>query len=238
MLLRDLAQRGAGVGLVRGVVGVEDLTQHKDVAPPRIGSGNEATGLRTRSEAWPSAWFVLEPSKPQIGRPAPSARILVFDLSLAVGRVPSIQMYSALYGMVVLSVGVCASGDNRKVDEGMRGGLLTGVLGLQEIGHRGVLASPGVGQRRTSPAVGGPWPGPVAEQESDCSEVSLGGGKVQPGPAVVIGSVGVGPGGESRPQFIQVALARRVQQPHSPVDLGFVLLPARITLTGLFADSQ
>ena len=79
--------------------------------PPRIGSGKEATGLRTRSEAWPSAWFVLEPSKPQIGGSAPSVRILVFDRSLAVGRVPSIQMYSALYRMVVLCVGVCANAD-------------------------------------------------------------------------------------------------------------------------------
>src|ERR1700704_1364368 len=88
---------------------------------PRIGSGNEATGLSTRSQAWPSAWFVLEPSKPQIGGSARSARILVFDRSLAVGRVPSIQMYSALYRMVVLSVG--------KVGEDARGGLVTGVVG-------------------------------------------------------------------------------------------------------------
>jgi hypothetical protein len=39
---------------------------------------------------------VLDPSKPQIGGTASSARIFVFDRSEAVGRVPSIQMYSAL----------------------------------------------------------------------------------------------------------------------------------------------
>jgi hypothetical protein len=39
---------------------------------------------------------VLEPSKPQIGSSAPSARIFVFDRKRAVGSVPSIQMYSAL----------------------------------------------------------------------------------------------------------------------------------------------
>ena len=37
-----------------------------------------------------------EPSKPQMGSSVPSVRILVFDRSLAVGSVPSIQMYSAL----------------------------------------------------------------------------------------------------------------------------------------------
>src|SRR4029077_17026559 len=146
--------------------------------PPRIGCGREATGVRPRAEAWPSVWLVLELSKPQIGGSAPSVRILVFDRSLAVGRVPSIQMYSALYRMVVL-VGVGASGDQRKVGEVARGGLVTGVVGLQEVGDGGVLGSPGVGQRGTSPAVGGLWPGPGAEQESDCGEVSLGGGQVQ-----------------------------------------------------------
>jgi hypothetical protein len=64
--------------------------------PPRIGSGQENTGWSTRSEAWPSAWLVLEPSKPQIGSASPSARILVLERSFAVGSVPSIQMYSAL----------------------------------------------------------------------------------------------------------------------------------------------
>ena len=71
--------RRVGVGLVRGVVGVVHLAHHQDVAAAADRSGKEATGLSTRSEAWPSAWFVLEPSKPQIGGSAPSVRILVFD---------------------------------------------------------------------------------------------------------------------------------------------------------------
>ncbi len=65
-------------------------------SPPRIGSGQENTGCSTQSELRPGAWLVLEPSKPQIGSSAPSARIFVFDRSRAVGSVPSIQMYSAL----------------------------------------------------------------------------------------------------------------------------------------------
>ena len=47
-------------------------------------------------DALPGAWFVDEPSKPQMGSSAPLARILVFERSFAVGSVPSIQMYSAL----------------------------------------------------------------------------------------------------------------------------------------------
>src|SRR5262245_22532574 len=66
-------------------------------SPPRIGSGHEKTGCSTQSDLSPGAWLVLEPSNPQMGSSAPSARILVFDRSLAVGSVPSIQMYSALY---------------------------------------------------------------------------------------------------------------------------------------------
>lgn len=66
------------------------------MSPPRIGSGQENTGCSTRSEAWPSAWFVLDPSKPQMGSSALSARIFVLERSFAVGSVPSIQMYSAL----------------------------------------------------------------------------------------------------------------------------------------------
>ena len=69
------------------------------LSPPRIGSGQEKTGFSTQSDAEPGAWLVDEPSKPQIGRsavPTFLGRILVFDRSLAVGSVPSIQMYSAL----------------------------------------------------------------------------------------------------------------------------------------------
>ena len=66
------------------------------LSPPRIGSGHDNTGFNTQSELLPGAWFVLDPSKPQIGSSAPSARIFVFERSRAVGSVPSIQMYSAL----------------------------------------------------------------------------------------------------------------------------------------------
>ncbi len=68
----------------------------RTLSPPRMGSGHEKTGCSTQSDLSPGAWFVLDPSKPQIGSSAPSARIFVFDRSLAVGSVPSIQMYSAL----------------------------------------------------------------------------------------------------------------------------------------------
>ena len=65
-------------------------------SPPRIGSGQETTGLSTQSLLSPAAWLVLEPSKPQIGSSLPSSMILVFERSFDVGCVPSIQMYSAL----------------------------------------------------------------------------------------------------------------------------------------------
>jgi hypothetical protein len=68
----------------------------RTLSPPRIGSGQLNTGCSTQSDASPGAWLVLEPSKPQMGSSAPSERILVFERSLAVGSVPSIQMYSAL----------------------------------------------------------------------------------------------------------------------------------------------
>src|SRR5688572_22539395 len=69
------------------------------LSPPRIGSGQLNTGRSTQSDLSPGAWLVDDPSKPQIGRsPAfvPSSRIFVFERSLAVGSVPSTQMYSAL----------------------------------------------------------------------------------------------------------------------------------------------
>lgn len=81
-------------------------------SPPRIGSGHVKTGFSTRSEAWPTAWLVLEPSKPQIGSSATScdglpAMIFVFERSLAVGSVPSIQMYSALNVTEAILCGCC-----------------------------------------------------------------------------------------------------------------------------------
>jgi hypothetical protein len=53
-------------------------------------------GFSTQSEFDPGAWFVLDPSKAQMGGCSPFGTIFVFDLNLEVGFVPSIQMYSAL----------------------------------------------------------------------------------------------------------------------------------------------
>jgi hypothetical protein len=61
-----------------------------------MGSGTTSTGCSTQSEFDPGAWFVLDPSKPQIGGSSPEGTIFVFDRSFAVGCVPSIHMYSAL----------------------------------------------------------------------------------------------------------------------------------------------
>ena len=68
-------------------------------SPPRIGSGTIFTGRSTTSEASPGAWFVLEPSNPQMGGSSPSAKTLVFDRRRCVGCVPSVQMYIARYAM-------------------------------------------------------------------------------------------------------------------------------------------
>ena len=62
---------------------------------PRSGSGQTNTGCSTQSESLPSAWLVLEPSKPQIGGSFPSSTIFVLLRSSGEGSVPSIQMYSA-----------------------------------------------------------------------------------------------------------------------------------------------
>ena len=91
-----------GRSCARVLVGCGDMsvssTSHITslLSPPRIGSGTASTGCSTQSELLPGAWFVLDPSKPQMGRSAPSGRTLVFDRNRAVGSVPSIQMYSAL----------------------------------------------------------------------------------------------------------------------------------------------
>ncbi len=72
-------------------------TSHMTSLSPsaRRGSGQVNTGSNTQSESLPSAWFVLEPSKPQIGGCLPSSTIFVLLRSSGVGSVPSIQMYSA-----------------------------------------------------------------------------------------------------------------------------------------------
>ena len=59
-----------------------------------LAMGTAATGTAHGAQRQPDTGG--SPSL-QIGSSAPSARILVFDRSLAVGSVPSIQMYSALY---------------------------------------------------------------------------------------------------------------------------------------------
>ena len=64
-------------------------------SPPRIGSGTTNTGSRTQSDLSPVACCVLDPSKPQIGGFSPFGTIFVFERSFCVGKVPSIQMYSA-----------------------------------------------------------------------------------------------------------------------------------------------
>jgi hypothetical protein len=73
------------------------------LSPPRTGSGHENTGRSTQSEFEPGAWFVLEPSNPQIGRSSAFGRTFVLDRRRAVGSVPSIQMYSALITAAPLS---------------------------------------------------------------------------------------------------------------------------------------
>ena len=80
-----------------GVMSVR-RTSHmtRRLSPPRMGSGQSNTGRSTQSDAFPGAWFVLEPSKPQRPSSSPSLKIFTFERSLAVGSVPSIQMYSAL----------------------------------------------------------------------------------------------------------------------------------------------
>src|ERR1035441_7121835 len=59
---------------------------------PRNGSLHTKTGRSTQSELSPVAWFVLEPSKPQIPGCLLSAMTLVLLLTSGEGLVPSIQM--------------------------------------------------------------------------------------------------------------------------------------------------
>ena len=66
------------------------------LSPPRMGSPQLYTGLRTQSELSPVAWLVLEPSKPQMGSSLLFATTMHLERSLDVGCPPSIQMYSAL----------------------------------------------------------------------------------------------------------------------------------------------
>lgn len=64
--------------------------------PPRIGSLQLKTGFRMQSDASPVAWFVEEPSNPQIGSAFELlSMIFVLERNVGVGSAPSIQMYSA-----------------------------------------------------------------------------------------------------------------------------------------------
>jgi len=68
--------------------------------PPRSGSLHQKTGFSMQSDDSPVACSVDEPSNPQIGGVFTElSRIFVFDRSSGVGFTPSIQMYSAWYGM-------------------------------------------------------------------------------------------------------------------------------------------
>ena len=93
------AQRGAGVGGVRGHgLGQQHLAQHEDVvaAADRVRAGEDRLAARSPS-CRPAPGWCDEPSKPQMPGSAPSARIFVLDRISGVGSVPSIQMYSARY---------------------------------------------------------------------------------------------------------------------------------------------
>ena len=89
---RSLARVLVGWG-VKSVSSTSHITSLS--SGPRRGSGTMNTGRRTQSESWPSAWLVLEPSKPQMPGSSPSAMTLVLLRSSGDGSVPSIQMYSA-----------------------------------------------------------------------------------------------------------------------------------------------
>src|SRR4051794_2873784 len=97
LYLFAVSRHAARVFVGCGVMSVSSTSASTSLlSPPRSGSGTVSTGLSTQSEFLPGAWFVLEPSNPQMGGRSPDGTIFVFDRSLAVGFVPSIQMYSAL----------------------------------------------------------------------------------------------------------------------------------------------
>src|ERR1700733_4401797 len=72
----------------------------------RLASGYRATGFSTQSELLPSACMVELPSKPQLGRSArvggvSNAFIRVLPRRPGTGCLPSSQMYSSLYFVIV-----------------------------------------------------------------------------------------------------------------------------------------
>src|SRR3954452_21049251 len=82
---------GCGSPLTRKTSHITSL-----LLPPRIGSSQTKTGLRTQFERTPVGYRGLEPSNPQVSGSFPVGRIFALDRSLAVGSVPSTQMFSAL----------------------------------------------------------------------------------------------------------------------------------------------
>src|SRR3954451_13553932 len=93
-----------------GVKSVSSTSQSTRMSPgSRSGSGQVNTGRSTQSELAPGAWLVLEPSKPQMSGSLPSATIRVLFRMIGDGLVPSIQMYSAWYGIhELLIIGTAA----------------------------------------------------------------------------------------------------------------------------------
>ena len=195
-LLGDLAQRGAGVGLVRGVVGVEDLAQHEDVvaAADRVGERGDRFENAVRGVALGlvGAGTVEAPDR-QFGAVGEDLGLRP-QLGRRLGAVDP-DVLSFVRHVLSFRLGLCLGREmtERSVGERPKRTASPESWGCSRSATAVCLAALGVGQRRASPAVGGPWPGPGAEQESDCGEVALGGGQVQRGPAVVIGGVGVGP---------------------------------------------
>ena len=96
VLLRRLDGGGAGVGRVRLAVDEVDLGHHEHVVAAADRVRVDGDRLSTQSLLSPVAWFVLEPSNPQIGSSPSPVMIFVLERSFGVGSVPSIQMYSAL----------------------------------------------------------------------------------------------------------------------------------------------
>src|SRR3984957_365263 len=89
----------------------------------RLASGYRATGFNTQSELFPSACIVELPSKPQLGRSAKvgawsNTLIAVLPRSSGTGRLPSSQMYSSLYFVILffddLRVGVFQTSARRE----------------------------------------------------------------------------------------------------------------------------
>src|SRR5262249_33109257 len=63
-------------------------------------------------------------------------------------------------------------------------------------------------------------------------ELAFGGGEVQRGAAVVVGGGRVDAGGDEGADLVEVALAGRPRQRHYVLDLGLVLLAARVAFAG------